>query len=250
MSINSAMLAGVTGLVSNSSALAAISDNIANVNTVGYKRSRANFQTLVTNRGASASYAAGGVTAQTRRFITTQGLPTQTTSSTDLISGQGFFMSVEKAEGLQASDVRSFTRAGSFQLDSLGYLKNDAGLYLQGPARRRRRGHHARPVGHHPPQVDQRLVKGAAEQTTRATVNANLKSSQTLSADVGVYNAATNSMAMYDPGRRHRRAAWTSRSRFRSRTPRAASGRCRSTSSKAPTRTNGTRKSARSRPAT
>jgi len=68
MSINSAMLAGVTGLVSNSQSLAAISDNIANVNTVGYKRSQANFQTLVTSRSANAAYAAGGVTAQTRRF--------------------------------------------------------------------------------------------------------------------------------------------------------------------------------------
>ena len=47
MSINSAMLAGVSGLVANSSALAAISDNISNVNTVGYKRSQANFGTLV-----------------------------------------------------------------------------------------------------------------------------------------------------------------------------------------------------------
>ena len=38
MSINSAMAAGASGLIANSSALAAISDNIANVNTVGYKR--------------------------------------------------------------------------------------------------------------------------------------------------------------------------------------------------------------------
>lgn len=201
MSINSAMLAGVTGLVSNSSALAAISDNIANVNTVGYKRSQANFQTLVTNRSANASYAAGGVTAQTRRFITTQGLPTQTTSSTDLsISGQGFFTVTEKAEGLQASDVRSFTRAGSFQLDSLGYLKNDAGLYLQGWL-----VDDAGAITSDPSDITRlksinvSSVGGAAEQTTRATVNANLKSSQTLSADVGAYNAATNSMAMYDP---------------------------------------------------
>ena len=53
MSINSAMLAGVSGLVSNSSALAAISDNIANVNTIGYKRSSANFSTLVSSRGST-----------------------------------------------------------------------------------------------------------------------------------------------------------------------------------------------------
>ena len=38
MSLNSAMLAGVSGLAANSAALAAISQNIANVNTVGYKR--------------------------------------------------------------------------------------------------------------------------------------------------------------------------------------------------------------------
>lgn len=201
MSINSAMLAGVTGLVSNSSALAAISDNIANVNTVGYKRSQANFQTLVTSRATGASYAAGGVTAQTRRFITTQGLPTQTTSSTDLsISGQGFFTVTEKAEDLQASDVRSFTRAGSFALDSLGYLKNDAGLYLQGWL-----VDDAGEIVTDPSDITRlksinvSSVGGAAEPTTRATINANLKSSEAMSSDLGVYNPATNSMAQYDP---------------------------------------------------
>ena len=63
MSINSAMLAGVSGLVANSSALAAISDNIANVNTVGYKRSSANFSTLVTSGSKNQTYSAGGVVA-------------------------------------------------------------------------------------------------------------------------------------------------------------------------------------------
>ncbi|MFZ5668921.1 MAG: flagellar hook-basal body complex protein [Pseudomonadota bacterium] len=201
MSINSAMLAGVTGLVANSQSLAAISDNIANVNTVGYKRSQANFQTLVTSRSANAAYAAGGVTAQTRRFITAQGLPTQTTSATDLsISGQGFFVVTEKAEDLQATDARSFTRAGSFQLDNLGYLRNDAGLYLQGwlvddegvittdPSDITRLQ-----------SINVSSVGGAAEPTTRAAINANLQSSQGLSADLGVYDASTNSMAMYDP---------------------------------------------------
>lgn len=201
MSINSAMLAGVTGLVANSSALAAISDNIANVNTVGYKRSQANFQTLVTNRAANASYAAGGVSAQTRRYITTQGLPTQTTSSTDLsISGQGFFTVTEKAENLTAADARSFTRAGSFALDNLGYLRNDAGLYLQGWL-----VDDAGTITTDPSDITRlrsinvSSVGGAAEQTTRAQINANLQSSQELSADLGVYNVATNSMAMYDP---------------------------------------------------
>ncbi|MEM6851397.1 MAG: flagellar basal body protein, partial [Pseudomonadota bacterium] len=47
MSINSALSAGVAGLNAYSAGLAVISDNIANVNTVGYKRSTAEFSTLV-----------------------------------------------------------------------------------------------------------------------------------------------------------------------------------------------------------
>lgn len=203
MSINSAMLAGVTGLLSNSQSLAAISDNIVNVNTVGYKRAQANFQTIVSGRNTGSAYSAGGVTATTRRYITTQGLPTQSTRNTDLsISGNGFFVVTEKAEDLTAADARSFTRAGSFQLDSLGYLRNDAGLYLQGWLT------DAEGVITTDPSDISRLqsinvasVGGAAEQTTRVTVNANLNASQEISPEVtgGTYDPATNSMAMYDP---------------------------------------------------
>jgi hypothetical protein len=61
MSINSAMLAGVSGLVANSSALAAISDNIANVNTTSYKRNQVNFTNMVTSQSVGGRYSAGGV---------------------------------------------------------------------------------------------------------------------------------------------------------------------------------------------
>ena len=132
MSISSAMLAGVTGLVSNSSALAAISDNIANSNTVGYKRVGIDFTSLV-NAGATGEYAAGGVTTNTAHFITQQGSLQATSSVTDLaISGNGFFVTSTKAAGITASDPRFFTRAGSFTIDQSGYLKNAGGLYLQG----------------------------------------------------------------------------------------------------------------------
>ena len=66
MSINSALQAGVSGLIANSSALAAISDNIANVNTVGYKRQQANFSTMVTSQTRQGTYSAGGVSAKTQ----------------------------------------------------------------------------------------------------------------------------------------------------------------------------------------
>ena len=187
MSINSAMLAGVSGLIANSSALAAISDNIANVNTVGFKRSTSNFSTLVTSGTKNQAYSAGGVTATTHQFISQQGLTQSTSSNLDLsISGSGFFVATEKPENLTAADTRSFTRAGSFQLDSLGYLRNDAGLYLQGWL--------ADPVsGTITPDpsdltqlssINVGSVGGTAEKTTRAGINANLRSEQPVAAAV------------------------------------------------------------------
>jgi flagellar hook protein FlgE len=200
MSINSAMLAGVSGLISNSSALAAISDNIANVNTVGYKRSSANFSTLVTSQSKNSTYSAGGVRAQTHQFVSQQGLTQATTSNLDLsIAGSGFFVGTEKPEGLTATDSRSFTRAGSFQLDNLGYLRNDAGLYLQGWL--------ADPVtGTITPDpsdltqlssINVGTVGGTAEKTTRVGVNANLRSEQPVSAAA---NAVATKTGVADSG--------------------------------------------------
>ncbi len=133
MSINSALLAGVSGLVANSSALAAISDNIANVNTVAYKRNQVNFANVVTAQAVKGKYSAGGVQGVTRQFVSTQGLIQSSGSSTDLaISGDGFFVVSDKGTGLTANDPRSFTRQGSFSVDPQGYLRNDSGLFLQG----------------------------------------------------------------------------------------------------------------------
>lgn len=133
MSINSAMLAGVSGLVANSSALAAISDNIANVNTVAYKRNQVNFANAVTAQAVSGRYSAGGVQGMNRQYVSQQGLIQASGSSTDLaISGDGFFVVTDKGAGLTAADSRVFTRAGSFSVDADGYLVNNSKLYLQG----------------------------------------------------------------------------------------------------------------------
>jgi flagellar hook protein FlgE len=133
MSINSALLAGVSGLVANSSALAAISDNIANVNTVAYKRNQVNFANVVTSQAVKGKYSAGGVQGITRQFVSQQGLIQSSGSATDLaISGDGFFVVSNKGAGLTAADPRSFTRQGSFSVDADGFLVNDSKLYLQG----------------------------------------------------------------------------------------------------------------------
>lgn len=200
MSLNSAMLAGVSGLAANSAALAAISQNIANVNTVGYKRSQGEFQTLVNSQTRTGgSYSAGGVMSATRSFVSQEGQLQRTTENTDLaVSGQGFFVTTTQAENVGATDTRLFTRAGAFRVDNLGYLKNSAGLYLQGW-----------PVDSNgdistDPSDLSRLrsinigqVGGTAEPTTRVQINANLRSTQTVSSAAaanrynGVDDAAT-----------------------------------------------------------
>ncbi len=200
MSINSAMLAGVSGLTANSAALAAISQNIANVNTVGYKRTAAEFSTVVNSQSQGSGYSAGGVFANTRNYISQGGQLQRTTSSTDLgIAGAGFFVTTEKAEGLDAGDARLFTRAGAFRVDEFGYLKNTAGLYLQGwPV------NSDGTINRDPSDlgklqsVNVGSVGGTAEATTRAQLNANLRSSQPVSADIATYNVATNSMSIYN----------------------------------------------------
>jgi len=207
MSINGAMLAGVSGLTANAAALSTISQNIANVNTVGYKRAATEFSTVVNAQTQGVGYSAGGVQATARHFISQAGQLQRTTSGTDLaIAGQGFFVVTEKSENLTLSDARLFTRAGAFKIDDLGYLQNTSGLYLQGwPV-------DADGVVNSDPSDMSRLrtinvgsVGGAAEPTTRVGLNANLKSSQPVNeaaqtpppAGVTAYDPAANSMSMY-----------------------------------------------------
>lgn len=210
MSINSALLAGVSGLTANSAALAAISQNIANVNTVGYKRTAGEFSTVINSQSQGAGYSAGGVLATARHFTSQAGQLQRTTSNTDLgIAGQGFFVVTERPENLQVTDSRLFTRAGAFSVDNLGYLKNTAGLYLQGwPVDAEGN------IATDPSDLNRLRtinvgsVGGTAEATTRIQLNANIKSSQLVSAEAtdaaavppgaNAYDPATNSMAMWD----------------------------------------------------
>jgi len=211
MSINSALLAGVSGLTANSAALAAISQNIANVNTVGYKRSAAEFQTVINSQVQGAGYSAGGVLSSARHYTSQAGQLQRTTSNTDLgIAGQGFFVVTEKAENLQVTDARLFTRAGAFRVDNLGYLKNTAGLYLQGWPVDADGNINADPSDlNRLRTINVGSVGGTAEPTTRVQLNANLRSSQAISAEAtdaaatppgaNAYDPVTNSMAMWDP---------------------------------------------------
>lgn len=196
MTINSALLAGVTGLVSNSSALAAISDNIANANTVGYKRAGVDFSSLV-NGGSKSAYAAGGVSTAVRNFITQQGTLQASANVTDLaISGDGFFVGTPKALGVGPTEPREFTRAGSFTIDEAGYLKNAAGLFLQGwPADANGVVHPDSANLSSLGPINLLSTGGTASATTTSAIDANLDSDQVVNSSVGSYSAG--SMAAY-----------------------------------------------------
>ena len=132
MSLYGALYSGVSGLTAQSSSMGAISDNITNVSTIGYKNTNVNFQTLVTKQTSSTFYSAGGVQSRPRQAVDVQGLLQASTSQTDLaISGGGFFV-VNEASQPTGSDAYFYTRAGSFKQNSEGFLANSGGYFLQG----------------------------------------------------------------------------------------------------------------------
>ena len=130
MSINGAMLAGIAGLRANAAALGAISTNIANVNTTGYKASYASFQTFLSASMSSGSYSPGGVGSIIQQRVDQSAPLQQTGWGLDLgIDGQGFFVTTMKPDALTDADARLFTRAGSLRIDEILYQPEAAGDY-------------------------------------------------------------------------------------------------------------------------
>jgi len=142
MSIFGGLRSGVSGLFVQSQSMAMISDNIANVNTVGYKINRPQFSTLVTTSGSETLFSAGGVQSKVARDIDQQGLLQASTVATDIaISGDGFFavtdqVTQDAATGdFEPSGDIFYTRAGEFRPDKDGNLINAAGFTLLGFSR-------------------------------------------------------------------------------------------------------------------
>ena len=131
MTLFGALSSGVSGLTAQSSAIGAISDNITNVSTVGYKNTQVDFQTLVTKQTSATFFSAGGVQSRPRQDTGVQGLLASSASSTDIaISGDGFFV-VNEAAVPTINNEFLYTRAGSFFQDNQGFLRNTSGFYLQ-----------------------------------------------------------------------------------------------------------------------
>ena len=131
MSLSSAMFTGVSGILTMGNAMNVIGDNIANVNTIGFKGNRSIFADILAN-----SLSNGSTVMQTGRGTFTQAISPSweqgsfetTGNATDVgIQGAGFFV-VRR----QSDSGIFYTRAGQFTLDDDGMLINPQDFIVQG----------------------------------------------------------------------------------------------------------------------
>src|SRR5260370_1215370 len=182
MGLYGVMRTSVSGMSAQSDKLSTVAENIANVNTVGYKRAETEFSSLVLP-STNGAYNSGSVASNVRRFITDPGSTTFTTSKTDLaVEGNGFFLVSDTSGSIM------LTRAGSFVPDSAGNLVNTAGSYLMGYS-----------LANGPPTITANGTNGLvkinttnmslqATPSTLATVSANLDVNATIPAVPGPPN--------------------------------------------------------------
>ena len=135
---NAALHVARTGLDAQNTKMRVIANNLANVNTTGFKRDRADFETLAyqqmiaagANSDSENKFATGlnlgsGVSLQGTSKINTQGTLTQTGNALDMaIEGSGFFQ-VQRPDGSIA-----YTRAGNFSVTAEGTVVTSDGLPL------------------------------------------------------------------------------------------------------------------------
>lgn len=198
MSIYGAMFSGVSALNAQSQALSMISDNLSNVNTVGYKSSRARFSTLVTQAATAESYSAGGVRARPFQNVDVQGLIQASASVTDMaIAGNGFFI-VNEAITPGTGDQYGYSRAGSFTTDANGNMRNTAGYFLQAWATDSNGVPTTTNTGilSGLETVNVNGIGGSAVATTAMSVGANLPATATVASTQNIFVPASDSLGV------------------------------------------------------
>jgi len=132
MSLSSSLFSGISGLSTLGNSMTVIGDNIANVNTVGFKSSRVTFQdvlsqTVATVAGTSQVGRGTSLADITASF--SQGSFESTESTTDLaIGGEGFFVVRDPND----AENQYYSRAGEFRFDKDGNFTNPAGYIVRG----------------------------------------------------------------------------------------------------------------------
>ena len=120
-----ALFTAVSGMNANGTALSVIGDNVANMNTTGFKSSRASFGDIL-SQSLGSSQIGRGVAVSNISPVFTQGSFENTANVLDLaIDGDGLFI-------MRDSSGVAYTRAGQFTLDKEGYIVNTNAMRLQG----------------------------------------------------------------------------------------------------------------------
>lgn len=193
MSLFGAMNTAISGLTSQSAAFSNISDNVANSQTVGFKRVDTAFIDYLTTSNASTNLS-GAAVARPEYMNNIQGTVAQTDNPLGLaIAGQGFFPVSHPAGSTSSatsfSPTSYFTRAGDFQLNKGGYMVNSAGEYLNGWSVNSTTGVVNRNAVT-PIQVNQTVFNPVA--TSKVSLSANLPATPTagsaVSSQVDVYD--------------------------------------------------------------
>src|SRR5688572_15938317 len=122
--------AGLSGLNANGAYLSVIGNNLANINTVGFKTSSVSFQDVVSQSVGGSSVnpmqVGLGVTTGSISPVFSQGAIENTREATNVaIQGSGFFV-------VRGNGGNSYTRAGNFSFDKSGKLMSTDGQYVQG----------------------------------------------------------------------------------------------------------------------
>jgi flagellar hook protein FlgE len=126
MSLYGVMRTGTSGMNAQATRLSTVADNVANVNTCGYKAASCEFSSLILSTWDS-EYESGSVLSSVRHNISAQGSLANTSSFSDLaVSGDGFFIVSNPAGNPY------LTRAGSFIINGDGTLLNSGGFTLLG----------------------------------------------------------------------------------------------------------------------
>jgi len=123
---------GINGMMTTSSGINVVSDNLANVDTTGFRGSNYEFSSLfntalsTTGEGPTSDSVGDGVRVQATPLMQASGSYTATDRNTDMaIMGDGWF-------GVQSHGDVSYTRDGAFGFDSDSYLVSNEGEYVLG----------------------------------------------------------------------------------------------------------------------
>ncbi len=124
--MQTSLYTGISGLNANLSALSVIGNNVANINTNGFKSSRVLFEDIMAQTASGGNEIGLGVNMSGTQRIFSQGAFETTASGLDMaISGNGFFT-------LADSTGTYYTRAGQFRIDKDSFLVNPGDLNVQG----------------------------------------------------------------------------------------------------------------------